>query len=116
MNTATIDAYLAGYNNGRYTWAYIHPDYTPEELKAFSEGFTKGLAEKQALQNPPPPPQTPSPCPQCGQIPNGQGGEYPCQICGVPTLHDANHGCPHRTPTPHADGKKYCRDCGLVIE
>lgn len=28
-------------------------------------------------------------CPQCGQVPNGQGGEYPCPACGVPTLHDS---------------------------
>ncbi len=28
-------------------------------------------------------------CPKCGQVPNGQGGEYPCSVCGVPTLHDS---------------------------
>lgn len=28
------------------------------------------------------------PCPKCGQVPNGQSGEYPCLICGLPTLHD----------------------------
>lgn len=29
-------------------------------------------------------------CPNCGQIPNGQSGEYPCPVCDLPQLHDAN--------------------------
>lgn len=28
-------------------------------------------------------------CPKCGQVADGQGGEYPCSECGVPTLHDS---------------------------
>jgi hypothetical protein len=27
-------------------------------------------------------------CPMCGQIDNGQTGEYPCMECGLPVLHD----------------------------
>jgi hypothetical protein len=27
-------------------------------------------------------------CSRCGQYPNGQSGEYPCDVCGVPTVHD----------------------------
>lgn len=27
-------------------------------------------------------------CKSCGQIPSGQGGEYPCPVCGIPTMHD----------------------------
>lgn len=27
-------------------------------------------------------------CPLCAQKPEGQGGEYPCSLCGVPTLRD----------------------------
>ena len=27
-------------------------------------------------------------CPKCGQVPNGQGGEYPCSVCGIPVAHD----------------------------
>ncbi|HEK1684061.1 TPA: hypothetical protein SMR42_000366 [Pseudomonas putida] len=29
-----------------------------------------------------------SKCKACGQTPNLQGGEYPCQACGLPTVHD----------------------------
>lgn len=29
-----------------------------------------------------------SPCPKCGQVPEGKGGEYPCLVCGLPTEHD----------------------------
>lgn len=28
------------------------------------------------------------PCPRCGQIDLCQFGEYPCKLCGLPTLHD----------------------------
>lgn len=28
-------------------------------------------------------------CPVCGQKDTGQTGEYPCGVCGLPTLHDA---------------------------
>lgn len=49
MKNATPDPYQAGYNNGRYTWAYIHPDYTREDLKAFAEGYNKGRADKRAI-------------------------------------------------------------------
>lgn len=28
------------------------------------------------------------PCPHCGQVPNGQGGEFPCPLCGLPWVHD----------------------------
>lgn len=27
-------------------------------------------------------------CPKCHQKINGQTGEYPCSVCGLPTLHD----------------------------
>ena len=27
-------------------------------------------------------------CNKCGQIPGKQTGEYPCEVCGEPTLHD----------------------------
>ena len=27
-------------------------------------------------------------CPVCGQVPNGQHGEYPCELCGLPTVWD----------------------------
>lgn len=27
-------------------------------------------------------------CNSCGQFPEGQGGEYPCKACGLPTVHD----------------------------
>lgn len=27
-------------------------------------------------------------CSKCGQIPNGQHGEYPCEVCGFPTVWD----------------------------
>lgn len=27
-------------------------------------------------------------CQTCGQRDTGQTGEYPCQTCGVPTVHD----------------------------
>jgi Zn finger protein HypA/HybF involved in hydrogenase expression len=27
-------------------------------------------------------------CPKCHQKIDGQTGEYPCAICGMPTLHD----------------------------
>ena len=29
-------------------------------------------------------------CAKCGQKDQGQTGEYPCQVCGLPLLHD-NH-------------------------
>lgn len=29
-----------------------------------------------------------SPCPKCGQSGGDKGGEYPCLVCGRPTLHD----------------------------
>jgi hypothetical protein len=29
-----------------------------------------------------------APCPQCGQLPGRQSGEYPCAACGEPTVHD----------------------------
>lgn len=55
-------------------------------------------------------------CKKCGQIPNGQGGEYPCLACGVPTMHDEpQNGCAHRTPTPAGNGKMFCEDCGNYI-
>ena len=28
------------------------------------------------------------PCKKCGQVDNGQTGEYPCSECGLPTTHD----------------------------
>jgi hypothetical protein len=28
------------------------------------------------------------PCPKCGQVPNGQHGEYPCAVCGLPVVWD----------------------------
>ena len=30
------------------------------------------------------------PCDKCGQLlsDNGVGGEYPCELCGIPTVHD----------------------------
>lgn len=28
------------------------------------------------------------PCQKCGQVDCGQFGEYPCDVCGLPTLHD----------------------------
>ena len=28
------------------------------------------------------------PCPKCGQIWQGQTGEYPCELCGLPTVWD----------------------------
>lgn len=30
-----------------------------------------------------------SPCSMCGQVDAGQTGEYPCEECGLPALHDA---------------------------
>lgn len=30
-----------------------------------------------------------SECPKCGQVDNGQTGEYPCDSCGLPLTHDA---------------------------
>jgi rubrerythrin len=27
-------------------------------------------------------------CPSCNQTDTGQTGEYPCPMCGLPTLHD----------------------------
>jgi len=29
-----------------------------------------------------------NPCSRCGQIDRGQTGEYPCEECGLPALHD----------------------------
>lgn len=29
-----------------------------------------------------------TPCDKCGQIDQGQTGEYPCEVCGLPILHD----------------------------
>jgi hypothetical protein len=31
---------------------------------------------------------TDAPCGDCGQSDTGQTGEYPCNQCGLPTLHD----------------------------
>jgi hypothetical protein len=31
------------------------------------------------------------PCPRCGQVDEGQTGEYGCEECGLPMLHD--EGC-----------------------
>lgn len=31
------------------------------------------------------------PCPKCGQTPDGMGGEYPCELCGQPTMHDPSY-------------------------
>jgi hypothetical protein len=28
-------------------------------------------------------------CPKCHQANVGQTGEYPCMVCGLPTVHDA---------------------------
>lgn len=33
-------------------------------------------------------------CPQCGQVPSDQHGEYQCPACGLPTLHDAPEAAP----------------------
>jgi len=55
-------------------------------------------------------------CEKCGQSTRGQGGEYPCPVCGVPTMHDdLQNGCAHRTPLPAGNGKMYCKDCGKYI-
>ena len=29
-------------------------------------------------------------CPKCGQYDHGQTGEYPCDECGLPRLHDGS--------------------------
>lgn len=36
-------------------------------------------------------------CKSCGQVPEGQSGEYPCKACGLPTVHDEPSAptCPH---------------------
>jgi hypothetical protein len=38
-------------------------------------------------------------CAKCGQADNGQTGEYPCSVCGVPTVWD--DGCDPITGTPY---------------
>lgn len=30
-------------------------------------------------------------CKKCNQINWGQTGEYPCEVCGLPTLHDESY-------------------------
>lgn len=35
-------------------------------------------------------------CKKCGQLPNGQTGEYPCSECGIPTVHDRSTITPER--------------------
>jgi hypothetical protein len=29
-----------------------------------------------------------TPCSKCGQVNHGQTGEYSCEVCGLPMLHD----------------------------
>lgn len=33
--------------------------------------------------------KTEVPCPVCGQTEQNQTGEYPCDTCGLPTVHDS---------------------------
>jgi predicted RNA-binding Zn-ribbon protein involved in translation (DUF1610 family) len=33
----------------------------------------------------------PKPCSLCGQVPRGQGGEYKCPVCGLPTVMDLSN-------------------------
>ena len=60
-------------------------------------------------------------CPECGQFPGPQTGEYPCATCGMPRTHDATppaapckHGCVDGIlPQDHIkdEGLKPCPDC-----
>ena len=34
-------------------------------------------------------------CPKCHQKVAGQSGEYPCPVCGLPILHDAQEASNH---------------------
>ena len=49
------------------------------------------------------------PCPKCGQVDTGQQGEYPCEECGLPTLHGEEEKTPDapeaETRAPEADAK-----------
>jgi hypothetical protein len=45
-----------------------------------------------------------APCPQCGQLPGRQSGEYPCAACGEPTLHDPEG--PEGEPPPGTGGNE----------
>jgi hypothetical protein len=45
-----------------------------------------------------------APCPQCGQLPGQQSGEYPCSACGEPTLHDPEG--PEGEPPPGTGGNE----------
>lgn len=62
-------------------------------------------------------------CKSCGQVPEGQGGEYPCKACGLPTVHDEPSAPVDRAHVPdncrqrlRAEGKPYprssCAACG----
>lgn len=44
------------------------------------------------------------PCPKCGQVPNGQGGEAPCPACGLPTVHDPEVPVSGAGDTPQQEG------------
>jgi hypothetical protein len=53
------------------------------------------------VDNPPShwtPPAADAPCPKCGQLDNGQTGEYPCPTCALPTQHDTP---PAADPAPY---------------
>lgn len=50
-------------------------------------GFPAECYRKTALLSAIAEPSAPK-CKSCGQVPEGQGGEYPCKDCGLPTVHD----------------------------
>lgn len=65
----------------------------PDEIR-------RATAEERAAAGLPP-----EPCAKCGQVlpePPGIGGEYPCKLCGVPTLHDSP-AAPRVLPSDYAD-------------
>lgn len=77
-------------------------DMTPDQQRDFIADVTDLFEEVNQV-----------PCSKCGQINQGQTGEYPCEVCGLPTMHDEPccdyYGC-HKplAPDQAETGMKFC--------
>lgn len=84
------------------------PEWRPELERAIERACKLTLAKLYAQVDlcdpeakpiqPPPAPDVPEACPKCGQTPGDQTGEYACEACGQPTMHDTSNKAEQAAP------------------